>query len=188
MQLQVCEVIGGAVFRCTRCRCASTCDNGPWGQLVALGNISWSNSPDASRIELAPRLAVTPFRVPHRDEYSETVGFTIAGPERKVVYIPDIDKWDKWTTRLETLLESVDVAYLDGTFYDAGELPGRDMSEIPHPFIQETLQRLAALPAEQRAKVRFIHLNHTTALVRWRSSTGDRSRRNAWRRAGTQSL
>ena len=55
----------------------------------------------------------------------------------------------------------VDAAYLDGTFYDGAELPGRAMSEIPHPFISESLTRFASLPASERAKIVFIHLNHT---------------------------
>ena len=59
------------------------------------------------------------------------------------------------------MLKDVDVAYLDGTFFANGELPGRDMSKIPHPFITETMTRLKDQPASLRAKVRFIHLNHT---------------------------
>ena len=55
----------------------------------------------------------------------------------------------------------MDVAYLDGALFANGELPGRDMSKIPHPFIAETMNRLKGQPAALRAKVRFIHLNHT---------------------------
>jgi pyrroloquinoline quinone biosynthesis protein B len=35
------------------------------------------------------------------------------------------------------------------------------MSEIPHPFIVESLSRFASLPAAERKRIRFIHLNHT---------------------------
>jgi len=53
---------------------------------------------------------------------------------------------------------------LDATFYRNGEIP-RDMAEVPHPFVEETVQLLATLPARERAKVYFIHFNHTNPLL-----------------------
>ncbi len=44
-----------------------------------------------------------------------------------------------------------------------------NMAEIPHPFIVEAMQRLAALPAAEKSKVRFIHLNHTNPALRLES-------------------
>ena len=102
--------------------------------------------------------------VPHRDEYSETVGFRIRGPSRTIIYLPDIDKWERWELAIEDLMADADVAYLDGTFFAAEELPGRDMSEIPHPFIVESISRFKSLPAKERNKVRFIHANHTNPI------------------------
>ena len=134
---------------------------GPWSQLVGLKNIQLSPMRDGRAFALNKRLRVTPFLVPHRDEFSETVGFRIEGPQQKILWLPDIDKWEKWKTPLEKALKDVDVAYLDGTFFANGELPGRDMSRIPHPFIAQTMRRLKDQPASVRAKVRFIHLNHT---------------------------
>lgn len=140
--------------------------NGPWDQLVSLGNIELREMKADTAIQLNDRIAVTPFVVPHRDEYSETVGFRIDGPNRSILFIPDIDKWVKWDRRIEDVIAEVDVAYLDGTFYANGEIPGRDMSEIPHPFIEESMLRFASLPAKERAKARFIHLNHTNPALR----------------------
>ena len=134
---------------------------GPWSQLVDLKNIALRPMRDGQAFGLNKRLRVTPFLVPHRDEFSETVGFRIEGPRQKILWLPDIDKWDRWITPLEKALADVDVAYLDATFYADGELGGRDMSKIPHPFIAETMSRLKTQPAAVRAKVRFIHLNHT---------------------------
>ena len=139
--------------------------HGPWSQLVKLENISLKPIRDARPFRLSPRLNVTPLLVPHRDEFSETVAFRIQGPRQKILWLPDIDKWARWKTPLEKALADVDVAYLDGTFYADGELPGRDMSKIPHPFIAETMQRLKSQPAATRAKVRFIHLNHTNPVL-----------------------
>jgi pyrroloquinoline quinone biosynthesis protein B len=135
--------------------------NGPWGQLVTLANIELRPLAADSTIALGDSLRVTPFRVPHRDEYSETVGFRIDGPRGAVVYLPDIDKWERWDRRIEDVTAGASAAYLDGTFFDAAELPGRDLREIPHPFIVESLSRFATLPAAERKHVRFIHLNHT---------------------------
>jgi pyrroloquinoline quinone biosynthesis protein B len=143
---------------------------GPWSQLVKLKNIALRPMRDGRAFALNKRLRVTPFLVPHRDEFSETVGFRIEGPRQKILWLPDIDKWERWKTPLEKALAGVDVAYLDATFYTDGELGGRDMSKIPHPFIAETMRRLKTQPAAVRAKVRFIHLNHTNPAHNPRSA------------------
>lgn len=139
--------------------------NGPWDQLVRLKNIALEPLEADRPVALGQDIRITPFLVPHRDEYTETVGYQIEGPRRKVVFIPDIDKWERWSQPIETLIARVDRLYLDGTFFEAAENPNRDMSEIPHPFISESMKRFANLPAEQRAKVVFIHFNHTNAAL-----------------------
>lgn len=149
-------------------------EHGPWDQLVRYGNVELHPIEADEPFALNDRITVTPFLVPHRDEYTETVGFRIEGPTRALLFIPDVDKWQRWDRRLEDVLATVDVAYLDGTFLADGELPGRDMSKIPHPFIAETIARLSPLPPAERAKVRFIHLNHTNPALR---PDGDARRR-----------
>src|SRR5262245_37681330 len=140
--------------------------NGPWSQLVQLRNIELLPLAADSAVTLGDSLRVTPFLVPHRDEFSETVGFRIAGPLGSVAFLPGIDKWAGWPRRGEDLVRDEDAALLDGAIFDGTELPGRDMREIPHPFIVESLDRFATLPATLRQRVRFIHLNHTNpALV-----------------------
>ncbi len=146
--------------------------NGPWEQLVKLHNIAIHPLQANQSIQLNERISVTPFLVPHRDEYSETVGYRITGPSRTIVFIPDIDKWEKWDAwdhdaqRIEDVVAKADVAYIDGTFFADGELPGRSMAEVPHPFIIESLTRFAPLPEHERSKIRFIHLNHTNPALR----------------------
>jgi len=135
--------------------------NGPWSLLVESRAIALSVMPLDREVELAPDLFVSALRVPHRDEFSDTLAFLIRGPHASVCYLPDIDKWERWDLRLEDLLARVDFALIDGTFFADGEVQGRAMSEIPHPFIVETLERLSAAPASLRAKVIFTHLNHT---------------------------
>ncbi len=140
--------------------------NGPWDQLVRLGNISIQQLDDGREVRLNERITVTPLRVPHRDEYSETVAFLVRGPSRAILWLPDIDKWERWSTPIESVIAQVDVAYVDGTFFSAQELPGRDMSEIPHPLIVESMARFAALPERERVKIRFIHLNQSNPALR----------------------
>ena len=138
--------------------------NGPWGQLIEYNNITMVPLRHEVASELG-NVTITPFLVPHRDEYSETVGFRIKGPDKTAVFIPDINKWDEWQTDLAELVASVDYALLDAAFFADGELPGRDMSVIPHPFVSETMAILRNLSAEDRAKVWFIHMNHTNPLL-----------------------
>ena len=142
-------------------------DNGPWEQLVRLGNIQLVESPPGEEIRLGDGVRVVPFAVPHRDEYSDTVGFRIEGPRRTAVYLPDTEPWDRWETPVETLLEGVDVAFLDGTFYSSDELPGREVSSIGHPLMVDTVERLGAL---EGLGVVFIHLNHSNPALTAESS------------------
>lgn len=136
--------------------------NGPWELLVRLKHIRLEPALRPGRpLTLAPGLTVTPFLVPHRDEYTDTVGFEIRGPGRALLYIPDIDKWERWDQSIEDRVARVDVALLDATFFGDGELPGRPMAEVPHPFVAETLARFARLPLAERRKIVFTHLNHT---------------------------
>ena len=144
--------------------------NGPWSQLVELSNIKLQPLVADQKVQLNARLSVMPILVPHRDEFSETVGFIIFGPHQTALYLPDIDKWSQWDRSIEKIIETVDVAYVDGTFLANGELPGRDMSLIPHPFIQESINQFAPLDESERKKVRFIHLNHTNPALQKDSS------------------
>lgn len=140
-------------------------ENGPWSQLVSMNNISLKNLSADSTIQLSNNLTVTPFLVPHRDEYSETVGYRIESSSKKVLFIPDINKWHVWERDIIEEIAAVDVALIDATFYSADELPGRDMSEIPHPYVEESMELFTDLPASEKEKVMFIHFNHTNPLI-----------------------
>ena len=138
-------------------------NNGPWSQLVKLENVSLNSLRDNKSVQLNSRLTITPFKVPHRDEFSETVGYRIDGPSKSLVFIPDIDKWSKWQIDIIEVVENSDYSLLDGTFYDINELPGRDMSQIPHPFITETMNLFKN--SDKKNSIYFIHLNHTNPAL-----------------------
>ncbi|MCB1053789.1 MAG: pyrroloquinoline quinone biosynthesis protein PqqB [Acidobacteria bacterium] len=137
----------------------------PWRQLVELKNIDPRLMESGYPVPLTNDINVEAVAVPHRDEFSETSAFVIRGPNRSLLYLPDIDKWERWSVAIESLLDQVDYALLDGTFYAAGEIPGRNMAEIPHPFIAESLERFAPLAPETKAKIYFTHFNHTNPCL-----------------------
>ena len=139
-------------------------NNGPWSQLVEFGNIELQPLAASKAAPLPNGLSVTPYQVPHRDEFSETVGFEILGGSKSALFLPDIDSWEEWETygqTIEARLAAVDYAFLDATFYDDNELPGRDMSAIPHPRLKGSMDRFDKLSKAEQEKVRFIHFNHT---------------------------
>ncbi|MTI87746.1 MAG: pyrroloquinoline quinone biosynthesis protein PqqB [Balneolaceae bacterium] len=140
-------------------------ENGPWSQLVDFSNIQLQKLNADSAIQLTETLSVVPFRVPHRDEYSETVGYRIESLNKKILFIPDINKWHVWERDIVAEIAKVDVALLDGSFYDSTELPGRNMSEIPHPYVEESMELFAHLPDSEKRKITFIHFNHTNPLL-----------------------
>ena len=152
--------------------------NGPWSQLVKLNNITLHPMHADSAIYLTDKISVTAFTVPHRDEYSETAGFKISTGDKKYLFIPDINKWDKWERSIVDEVKTVDVALVDATFYEEGELPGRNMSEVPHPFVSETMKLFEHEDAAIKAKIHFIHFNHTNPLL-W-----DAGKRDDVRKAG----
>lgn len=139
-------------------------NNGPWDQLIKNNNIYLSKIKKNKEFELNKNIKVIPFTVPHRDEYSETVCFLIISKQKKLIYIPDIDKWNLWDKNILEIIKSVDYALIDGTFYDEHELE-RDMSKIPHPFVCESMELFKNLSNKEKNKIFFTHLNHTNPLL-----------------------
>ncbi len=139
--------------------------NRPWSRLVEAGNIEIREVAPGEEFALTPRLFATAIPVPHRDEDSDTVAYLVRGPSRKVLWLPDIDKWEKWDRRLaDFLADSSLTAFVDGTFFSADEIPGRSISDIPHPLVPETMALLESVPSA-RGRVIFVHLNHTNRLL-----------------------
>lgn len=143
--------------------------NGPWDQLAKLQNISIQPLRADSVIVLNERIKVIPFTVPHRDEYTETAGYRIIAGGKTILFIPDIDKWEKWQQDIDTVIQQADYALIDATFFKDGEL-NRPMSEVPHPFVEESMKRFAHLSAKDKNKIYFIHFNHTNPVLQPNSS------------------
>ncbi|WP_299521379.1 MBL fold metallo-hydrolase [Winogradskyella sp.] len=139
--------------------------NGPWSQLVTLNNINLKTLKNDSVIALNNSLKVIPILVPHREEYSETVGYIIKGKQKSALFIPDIDKWERWDRNIIEEVKKVDYAFLDASFFRDGELE-RDMSKIPHPFTTETTTLFENETFETKNKIHFIHFNHTNPAIK----------------------
>jgi len=133
----------------------------PWSLLAEHGHVVFRDDP----VVLGGGLSVEVLPVPHRDEISETVAFRVEGPTGSVLWLPDIDSWELWDRDVIDEVARVDVAYLDATFYDDGELD-RDMSAIPHPRVVDTVTRFVERAPELAARVRLVHLNHTNPVLR----------------------
>lgn len=139
-------------------------ENGPWKRLVALENIVLHEIAIGAPFALTASLRATAIQVPHRDEDSDTVAFLVEGPSKKLLWLPDIDKWEKWDRKIEEmLLDPRLMAFVDGSFFSADEIPGRSQAEIPHPLVPETMARFGASPPHGR--LFFVHLNHTNRLL-----------------------
>ena len=140
-------------------------NNGPWSQLVSLKNISIKEINNNSKFSIDTNIIIQPIEVPHRAEFSETVGYKIYGPNKTVLFIPDIDKWYLWENSIVDEIKKVDYALIDATFYDSKEINYRDISEIPHPFVIESMELFDVLNTNEKNKIFFIHLNHTNPLL-----------------------
>lgn len=138
--------------------------NGPWSQLIEFGNILPTVLPEGG-FDLAGRVRVEAVPVPHRDEFSDTVAYLLSGPEKTALYVPDTDAWTAWDPPLLEILDGVDIALLDGTFFSLDELPGRSIEEVKHPLITVTMDLLAERVRDGALEVYFTHLNHSNPAL-----------------------
>lgn len=135
--------------------------NEPWASLIQLGHISINEIETHKPEEIAPGLQITPSCVPHRGEFTDTLAFCVKGPKQSLLYCPDIDVWPHGEPAFHALGELNDHLLLDATFFSPDELPGRDLKQIPHPFVTDTIDHLGPYAK----KVTFIHMNHSNPIL-----------------------
>ena len=137
-----------------------------WNQLLLQNVLEFGTFP---RIEIDD-VIVEFIQVPHRAELSDMHAIIIRGENKSLLFLPDHDSWNETleahsckTIRDFLNKYEIDIALLDGTFWSGGELQGRDMSVVPHPTIEDSLQRLGnRKPTDP--DISFIHLNHTNPV------------------------
>ncbi|MDC3219304.1 MBL fold metallo-hydrolase [Flavobacteriaceae bacterium] len=139
-------------------------NNGPWDQLIKLNNIDIEDITFDKTSSIFNNIEITPLQVPHRDEYSETAGYIIKGRNKTALFIPDIDKWERWDKDINEMVKKYDYLLLDATFYDEKEI-NRNINEIPHPLVKETLGLFKNMSIEDKSKIYFIHMNHTNMML-----------------------
>ena len=136
--------------------------NEPWAFLVRNEHVRLVELEPGTRVVLTDSLAVTPFEVVHRQEFTDTLGFLIHGPERTLMFVPDADVWEGWTVPFEELFERSDVALIDGSFFSYDELGHRPQGDVPHPPVVASIELLGDQRGDR--EVWFIHLNNTNPL------------------------
>lgn len=141
-------------------------NNAPWNQLIKLDNIEIIEFKNRVPFVLDEGIEITPIEVTHRNEYADTYGFLVKG-EEKIFFVPDIDRWSGFEDDLNNLIKECKKVIVDATFYtkeEIGKVRGRDLNEIPHPTIEETIKYVEdnKLPSE---KIVFTHFNHTNMVL-----------------------
>lgn len=131
--------------------------NRPWAHLVERGEIDLKTLTPGSPLSFDGAM-IHAFLSPHRGEDTDTIGFEIHGPNKRLVYVSDADVLP---AAIVDRVRDADVALVDGTFYSRAELPHRDILEVKHPFVEESLKKLAGA----RGQVYFTHLNHSNPLL-----------------------
>ena len=120
-------------------------------------------------MQISENLKITPIRVPHRDELTDTHAFMINGPEKSLLYLPDHDTWEETLDMVQqdSVIEwfdflGIEIVLMDGTFWSKNELSRQD--DVPHPPVLESLERLGNVKGKE-LEVFFIHFNHTNPLL-----------------------
>ena len=149
---------------CTPAMAGFLRNNGPWGLMVSDGRLDLRPVGDEEWIRVDDRLEARALRVPHRPEYSDTVGWVFRGPGQTLLYLPDIDSWERWERNIEDVVAAVDVALLDASFYSGDEVPGRAIEDIPHPLVPHSMDRLQGR-VDAGDRVVFTHLNNTNPAI-----------------------
>ena len=134
-------------------------DNEPWQAMQREGFIAMEQVGFNRPFELMPKIRMELLEVPHRSEWgTDTAALTLAGPQRKMLYLPDIDFWDAWDRDVLATVREYDIALLDGCFWVAPPRKG-----VPHPPVTETMDRLQEIAGD--VEIVFTHFNHSNPVL-----------------------
>ena len=139
--------------------------NQPWRFLVDQGRLVPTPIPFDTWHRLDDNLEVQLWKVPHRDEFADTVGFVFRGPSRTLLFLPDINGWHLWDKDAAEAVASVDVALLDASFWSMDEMPGRSMDDLPHPLILQTMDTFQSVVDDRLAEVVLTHINNSNPAL-----------------------
>lgn len=151
---------------CTEAMAAFLAGNAPWSLLVDQGRIVLRPLALDRWHRVDEHLEVQLWKVPHRDEFADTVGFVFRGATSSLLYVPDINGWGMWDRDVAEAVASVDVALLDGSFWSMAEMPGRRVEDVPHPLMTQTMDALQTVVDRRDARVVLTHLNNSNPALR----------------------
>jgi len=165
------EAIGGqgVILHCSKSMLSLIHENPTWRIMVEQGVLVPKQWESMTPFEPTPGcgFTITPIPVIHRAELSDNHAILVSGKESNLLFMPDQDSWGETLegASIREWLTSLDINYalIDGTFWDSDELSGRDMSEIPHPTVCESLELLGEWVVGD-PDIAFFHLNHTNPL------------------------
>ena len=158
---------------CTEAMASFLAGNAPWSFLVDQGRVVLRPLALDTWHRIDEHLDVQLWKVPHRDEFADTVGFVFRGPAATLLYIPDINAWRLWDRDVAEAVAGVDVALLDGSFWSMAEMPGRAIEDVPHPLMTQTMDALQNVADRREARVILTHLNNSNPALR---EDGDQAR------------
>jgi pyrroloquinoline quinone biosynthesis protein B len=157
--------MGETPVYCTQAMAAFLQANAPWSFLVDQGRIVPTPLALDRWHRIDEYLEVQLWKVPHRDEFADTVAFVFRGPEASLLFLPDINAWSLWDRDVAEAVASVDVALLDGSFWSLDEIPGRSLEDAPHPIITNTMELLQGVVERSAARVVLTHLNNSNPAL-----------------------
>jgi pyrroloquinoline quinone biosynthesis protein B len=150
---------------CTEAMAGFLASNAPWNYMVDQGRIVPTPLSLDTWHQLDEHLEVQLWKVPHRDEFADTVGFVFRGPSASLLFIPDINSWRRWDKDVADAVASVDVALLDGSFWSMEEMPGRRVEDVPHPLMTQTMDALQRVVDRRDSRVVMTHLNNSNPAL-----------------------
>lgn len=150
---------------CTEAMAAFLHDNAPWSLMVRQERIRPTPLATDAWHRVGQDLEVQLLQIPHRNEYADTVALVARGPQASLLYVPDIDAWERWDRDLAGEVEAVDVALLDATFWSLDELPGRTLADVPHPLATRTMDLLQRVVDDKGARIVLTHLNNSNPAL-----------------------
>ena len=131
--------------------------NMPFKEMILRKNIIPNSIMPGQELPLFENSSIAPFQVPHRPDAITTYAYLVKRGEERVLYLPDTDEI---TPDIIDLVSKSDTAIVDGTFYSNDEISTRDITEIPHPFMKDSIP----LFKDSDTRIIFTHINHTNPV------------------------
>ncbi|VAW09607.1 hypothetical protein MNBD_ACTINO02-3133 [hydrothermal vent metagenome] len=135
--------------------------NEPWRALFTRRHLEFSVLVPGVDVPLDESLTITAHLVPHRPDFTDTVGYVVTNRKTQgsMLYLPDIDAWDQWPDS-RRIVDSTTLAFLDASFSSGAELPGREIANFPHPLVSDTIAHFDTSPGQ----IVLTHINHSNPL------------------------